>query len=110
MVSMGAAPVDRLAVRLPDDVDLAGLRESLQCPIDRSQADATSAGAQIVVEVLGATKAVEGIESCGDVGALARGSHAMLRPASDAAYAATAAHAYAAMALKTMVAPGATSA
>lgn len=110
MLSVRAAPVDGLAVRLPDDVDLAGLGKSLQCPVHRSQPNATSGGAEIIVEILSATKTVDGIERCSDIGALASGSHAVLCAASVIANDATAANAHAVMAPKTIVAPGATSA
>ena len=63
----GAAPaVDALAGLGAQRVDLAGVGEGLQGPVDRRQTDLLAALAEQGVDVLGAAEVVEGLQRRGD--------------------------------------------
>jgi hypothetical protein len=70
MVAGLAAPVDRLAPGIVEDVDLSPERQGLEGAIDGREAHALSAAAKPVVEVLGAAEAVLLGQSLEDGGAL----------------------------------------
>jgi hypothetical protein len=58
VVHAGAAlPVERLAVRVPDRIDLALLAERLQVTVDRGQADVLTLASQLRVDLLGTAEA-----------------------------------------------------
>ena len=63
MVSTLLAPaIDRLAVRVDEDVKVAGLGHGLQGPVHRRQADGLTALLQELVQVLGGAKAIDLVE------------------------------------------------
>ena len=69
-MAVGAAAVDRLAVLGAEQVDLAGLGEPLQGPVDGGQPDRLAALPEQVVDLLGGAEVVEGVEHLGDGPAL----------------------------------------
>ena len=79
VVSVRAAPVDRLAVLRPQHVDLAGLRQLLQGAVHRGQADRLAAAPQQVVDLLGRPEVRERGERLGDRAPLPGGAGAAQR-------------------------------
>src|SRR5688572_17162798 len=62
MVPVAAAPVAGVAAGHLHHVDLVGLGEELECPVDRGQPDAGAAVAQHHVQLLGAVEAVHVVQ------------------------------------------------
>ena len=75
VVGVGAAPVDRLAVLGAQHVDLAGVGEPLQGPVDGGQPDRLAAPAEQVVDLLGRAEVVEGVHRLDDREPLLRRPH-----------------------------------
>jgi hypothetical protein len=63
VMSIGAAPpVQRLAARIPDGVDLAVLAEHLQVPVDRGQSYVLAPPAQLGVNLLSAAESWQAVK------------------------------------------------
>jgi len=65
----------RLPIRSVYDVDLAGVDEGLEVPVDRGQPDGLAASAQLSMEVLRRTKAARVTKHCIDSLALTSDPH-----------------------------------
>jgi hypothetical protein len=70
VVVLGAAPVGGLAGAGAQHVDLAGVGQGLQGAVDRGQADAVAAPAQLLVDLLRGAEVGELVEQVRDRGAL----------------------------------------
>ena len=66
VVRVGAAAVDRLAVLGAQQVDLAGLGQPLQGPVDRGQADGLAASPEQLVDLLRGAEVGEGAQGLDD--------------------------------------------
>jgi len=61
-MALRAPPVRRLAVGRAQYVDLAGVGERLQSPVNRGQADGLARAAELLVDLLGGPEVVEIVE------------------------------------------------